>query len=97
MHIGVFLKWSEQKTGLIGSVPASLYEEPIKTVGRDQGAAKIHLPSTQSHHALTIQHYKSGVVTFWADTERTHRIRGSDREPMAASRFGEYENSGRRR
>jgi hypothetical protein len=28
-------------------------------------------PATQSHHALTIRHYKSGVVTFPADTERT--------------------------
>ena len=35
-------------------------------------AAKIHLPSTQSHHALTIRHYNSRVVTSAADTERNH-------------------------
>ena len=96
MHIGVFLKWSEQKTGLIGSVRASPYEEPIKTVGRHQGAAKIHLTSTQSHHALTIQHYKSGVVTFRAGTV-SNRPRGSEREPVAQAGLDRNENSGRRR
>lgn len=43
----------------------------LKLFDFHQGAAKIYLPSMQSHHALTIRHYKSGVVTSPADTERT--------------------------
>jgi hypothetical protein len=46
---------------------------------------KIHLPATQSHHALTIRHYiNREVLHFLLTPNGLNRTRGRDRKPMAA-------------